>query len=454
MSAPTLKIHCPSWGHLENFYAQKVKEGNVLLARVPFSPVVDSAITVALELPDGLRISIAGRVEAVRQAPDGRKSAIRMVLHGLDGTMRARLEQAVIDGRGDIETPLPAAQPKEGQARTESGLPMPIPADVPIDEEVPLVLLPAVEEVPEASREQYRILDETLRSLREQAAHEVLGVEWDADVATIRLGYFKLIKRYHPDVVARHDSPEISMLASELFIYINKAYDRLRDSAVAAGKAIAAGPALLPHDGWIADFEDLGPLAGDSVQKQLRWVEQEPRSAASSNDQPKSDGASPTIERAAPLVADLERAAPVPTQALIASGLFVDARKTATGAKPLLQDVTAAAASGEEEDDDEFDVEALLEQGKALLDNKEYDTARKHFASFLERKPRNRTARALYHVSYGHTLLARDKLAEAQTQFEVALKHDPGCSHAKGARSSAPNRRKRRPSLLERILRR
>ena len=101
-----------------------------------------------------------------------------------------------------------------------------------------------------------------------------------------------------------------------------------------------------------------------------------------------------------------------------------------------------------------LDVDALLDEGRALLDKKEFDKARVHFATLLETKPRNRSARALYHVAYGHTLIAREKPEEALTQFEVALKHDPECRHAKGARAATPNKRRRRPSLLQRILRR
>jgi tetratricopeptide (TPR) repeat protein len=445
VSAPTLKIRCPSWEHLENFYDQKVKEGNVLLARVPFSPVVGSEITISLELPDGRNINFQGRVDAVRQAPDGRKSALRMILHGLDGTMRARLEKAVSDGR-ELLTPPPEPVRRTKGTRTEDGLPLPIPADVPIDELIPEVVLPAVEEVPEEAREQYRLLDSTLRSLREKAAHEVLGVEWDADVATIRLAYFKLIKNYHPDVVARHDSDEVSLIASELFIYINKAYDRLRDSAVAAGKAIAAGPALLPHDGWIADFDDLGPLTDPSILRPHRWAE--PQAPATA--EPETPEAPVSEEPAS------EAPGAPPAQPMRETGLFEDARRTNSGSKPLLEAAVAIVdgPAGDGKEEEEIDVDALLEEGRALLDDKEYDQGRVLFAALLESKPRNRHARALYHVAYGHTLIAREKAEEALTQFEVALKHDPACRHAKAARATGSGKRRRRPSLLERILRR
>ncbi len=405
MSTPTLNIRCPSWSHLENFYNRKVKDGNILLARVPFTPVKGSSITIALELPDGLKILIPAEVEAVKQAPDGNKSAIRMVLQGLDSAMRARLERAVSDGLAKAASPEPQAPLANKGTHTEDGLPLPIPADVPIDELVALIVIPSAEDVPENSRKQYKSLEDTLKALREKAAHDVLGVEWDADVANVRLAYFALVKKYHPDVMARHESAEISLLSSELFIYINKAYDRLRDSAVAAGKAIAAGPALLPHDGWLADFDDLGP--------QVKVAEAR--------------------------------------DPLDNKSLFNDAKITHTSSNSLVRDAAVAKLFKKEE---ELDVDSTLEQCTNLLDEKRYDEARELLAKLLEERPRNRTARALYHVSYGHTLLARKKSAEAHTQFEVALKHDPSCRHAKAAQAAAPGGRRRRPGLLKRILRR
>lgn len=439
MSTPTLNIRCPSWSHLENFYTSKVKDGNVLLARVPFTPVKGSAITIALDLPDGLKVLIPGEVEAVKQAPDGRKSAIRMILQGLDGAMRARLERAVEVGLADSSANAePTAARRSRGTHTEDGLPLPIPADVPIDELVSLIVIPSSDDVPEESRTQYKLLEDTLKALREKAAHDVLGVEWDADVATVRLAYFGLVKKYHPDVMARHASPEVSLLSSELFIYINKAYDRLRDSAVAAGKAIAVGPALLPHDGWLADFDDLGPLANDTtIRKPLRWNNEVRAQARTLGEV--SETARPQVKVAEPKKAPLAD-----------KELFNDARITHTNANPLVRDV----AMGVESDQEDMDVDSVIETSTSLLEKKEYDEARELLAKLLQDHPRNRIARALYHVSYGHTLLARKKAAEAQTQFEVALKHDPSCRQAKTARAAAPAGRRRRPSLLERILRR
>jgi curved DNA-binding protein CbpA len=105
--------------------------------------------------------------------------------------------------------------------------------------------------------------------MRESASYEVLGVDQNADVAVIRAAYFELTKRFHPDLFARYRSRAILHMSQELFIHINKAYDRLRNALVAAGQAIVAGPALIPHDGWLAGMDDIHG-ADDVSQVSLR----------------------------------------------------------------------------------------------------------------------------------------------------------------------------------------
>ena len=453
----TLRIRCPTWGHLENFYSAKVKHENLLLARVPFSPSIGSVVTIALELPDGLVIDIEADVEAVRKAPDGKKSAIRMVLRKMQ-EVRPRLERAVALGREDsADDAAPVAMPSV--PRTQTGLLVPIPSDVPIDEPVIVVCLPAAEDVPEDARERYRELESALAAMREKAAHDVLGVDWDAEVSDIRLAYFGLVKLYHPDVLSKHGSDAVSLLGAEIFIYINKAYDRLRDSAVAAGKAIAAGPALLPSSGWIADFDDIGIARPRKTHRITDFASPVPvpvkaMSSLAINSPEIDDNVE--VHFSASAASDVPKSTGDQTSSasqLEQGSLFVDARNTVSGMRPIEDSGDASDETAEAEA--EVDVLGLSQQALANLDKKKYDEAREQLAKILEHEPRNREARALYHVAYGHTLVERGNASAAMTQFEVALKHNPDCEAAKAARShSASSKRKSRPSLLKRIFKR
>jgi hypothetical protein len=131
------------------------------------------------------------------------------------------------------------------------------PADAPVDELIEPPGEPGIEDVSEYERDVFLYLDGELRRMRENAAYEVLDVDEHADVATLRASYFALTKRFHPDLFARYRSQTILHMSQELFIHINKAYDRMRNALVAAGHAIVAGPALIPHDGWLANLDDI-----------------------------------------------------------------------------------------------------------------------------------------------------------------------------------------------------
>ncbi|MCP4445313.1 MAG: hypothetical protein GY811_08215 [Myxococcales bacterium] len=136
--------------------------------------------------------------------------------------------------------------------------------------------------------------------------------------------------------------------------------------------------------------------------------------------------------------------------------LFADARSTASGMTPL-DERAGQPVDAPEADAAVVDVKVPFEETRVLLHEEKFDEARERLAQVLEEEPRNREARALYHVAYEYTLIERDNTAAAMTQFEVALKHDPSCKHAATAAASAKSssrKRQRRPSLLERIFRR
>lgn len=61
----------------------------------------------------------------------------------------------------------------------------------------------------------------------EKKPHEVLGVDPDADEATVRRAYQKAISEYHPDKIAGM-APELRELAERRTMEINAAYERLR----------------------------------------------------------------------------------------------------------------------------------------------------------------------------------------------------------------------------------
>ncbi|HTM20599.1 MAG TPA: J domain-containing protein [Kofleriaceae bacterium] len=391
----------PTWDHVEEFYGRKVRRDGTLSMRVPFTAGTGDALTIALELPSTLVLDVIGSVLYAEPAPDGKKTSVRMQLHGLTEQLRGRLEALVAESR---------ASAFDVDGKTADGvLPAPQPSDVPVDEVVPPPPTIDVQRVDADERPAFLALEAELTRLREAAAHEVLGVAWDADVPAIRRAYFGLTKHYHPDVFARYRGKAIGELAQELFILVNKAYDRMRDAAVAAGSAIVAGPALLPHRGWLADIDDdVGEQPTTPVPGPLPQPPEPVRAARAGT---------------APPVVSFSKAAAGDGVQLTGDSLFGDLDLQAQAAAAVAGAPPPVPALAEE----------VLEECRTLLRDGAARPAAERLAAALRDDPRNRKLRALYHVANGRVLLEHGDVLQATAQLQAALAHDRDCIEARTA---------------------
>jgi hypothetical protein len=118
-----------------------------------------------------------------------------------------------------------------------------------------------LEELPADERSLFQHLSAELRRLRQLPVHEVLGVARDAGPDEIRRGWMMLVRKQHPDLVARRNAPAINHLAEELTIVANRAYDRLRAALVAEERGTAFGPAISAPTGWLVGFAEIADEA-------------------------------------------------------------------------------------------------------------------------------------------------------------------------------------------------
>jgi tetratricopeptide (TPR) repeat protein len=86
-------------------------------------------------------------------------------------------------------------------------------------------------------------LERELHALKDKSLHAVLGLAPGATKDAIRKAYLDLSKRYHPHVYAHFDSPDISRLATELFIAHKRAYAQLQSQRVSSPLPAEAEPA-------------------------------------------------------------------------------------------------------------------------------------------------------------------------------------------------------------------
>ena len=82
--------------------------------------------------------------------------------------------------------------------------------------------------------------------LSAMTAYEILGIGPDAGEVEIKKAYFKLARKYHPDLFGRNLEPESRSQIVEVFDAVTKAYRRVLREKKVIGAPAAAGPVSKP----------------------------------------------------------------------------------------------------------------------------------------------------------------------------------------------------------------
>jgi DnaJ-domain-containing protein 1 len=243
--ARTLHVRCTTWEQVELFLSRKLRKGRFLSMKVPFAAKLGTPVTLGLELPNQLVIAIDGIVQRASAVEgDAHKTWIEVELVGLTEEVLARIRSMARGEEPEAEEPeeytLEADEPQPAAPVRRSQVMEVVGGELPMDE-----------------RELFLHLSGELRRLRQAAVHEVLGVSRNAEPEQVRAAWKSLIRRQHPDLVARRDAPAITHLAEELTILANRAYDRLRSALVSEGRGTTAGPTVAAPPGWLVGFDDI-----------------------------------------------------------------------------------------------------------------------------------------------------------------------------------------------------
>jgi hypothetical protein len=97
----------------------------------------------------------------------------------------------------------------------------------------PSVTPPSAHEITQIAAE----LRAELAKLHGKTARTVLGLDADASLAGAKEAFLRMSKRFHPHKFARHDSDEITKLATEVFIAYKRSYSVLTKLAPRATPA-------------------------------------------------------------------------------------------------------------------------------------------------------------------------------------------------------------------------
>ena len=337
------------------FTTRKLRKGKLLSMKVPFAARAGSPVTIGLELPNEVVVALDGTIQKSAPVetdgkPDGTRTWIEIQLDGYTDEVKARIAHLQREHEEPETDTDPQIAPAPPPRRSTSQV--------------------GADESPTDERELFQQLTAELRRLRQAAVHDVLGVPSNAGPELVRMHWKELIRKNHPDLVARRHAAAITHLAEELTILANRAYDRMRSSLVVEGRAATAGPTLTAPPGWLVAFEDI-----------------------------KSDPAQPSAPRPTPrrfegsTVAD--RAAPPagPTGPVTRA------------AEPALPPSSAGQGS-----------EAFESRARTMLADGDANTAREVLAAALVVYPRSKPLRSLYYV--------------ATAQLETALAHHEQCAEA------------------------
>jgi hypothetical protein len=351
MAAPrTLHVKCATWDQVDVFLTRKLRKGRFLSMKVPFAAKPGIAVTLGLELPNDMVIAVDGSVHKASPVEgDAARTWIEVDLVGLTPELLDRIRTLA-----------------KRRARSEGGEPSrpEIQAVAPKRKSTQQV----VEELPADERDLFQHLSSELRRLRQAAVHEVLGVARDAGVDAVRVAWKSLVRRYHPDLVARRGAPAISHLAEELTILANRAYDRQRIALVHEGRGTAIGSTVATPPGWLVGFEDIQ-----------------------------------SADRPTPRAATLRSPTPAPP--------------------PIAPIAPAPAATGQ-------GGEAFEQRARAMLANGDANAAREVLAAALVVYPRSKSLRSLYYVASALAAAQAGELMLAQSQLETALAHHDQCAEA------------------------
>jgi hypothetical protein len=355
-------VRCATWEQVDVFTTRKLRRGKLLSLKVPFTAQHGAQVTLGLELPNEVVVAIDGVVQ--KSAPvegDATRTWIEIELVGFTDDVRARIKSL----QKQVEAPVAPAAPVR-RSSTNVG----------------------IDQLPADERELFQRLTAELRRLRSAAVHDVLGVPRDADPDAVRRGWKELIRKHHPDLVARRNAPALTHLAEELTILANRAYDRLRAALAAEGHALLAGPGLAEPPGWLVAFDDLKSGEGASA----------PRKTPQRFERP-------------------------PT--------------------PMPVVTPAPAPTGQGAD---FEVRA-----RAALASGDPNAAREVLAAALVIYPRSKPLRSLYYVATALSALQDGELMLATSQLESALAHHEQCVEAQRLLDHVRKHGKADPTVVQRL---
>lgn len=241
-----LQLRCPDWKDFVRTYARDISTGGMFIQTEQAPPIL-SFIEVSVDLPDGVPLILRARVVHILSrenvGPHG-VAGIGVEFQNMTSEIREQL-QALLKIAAS-ERPRVSSGIHDVQLPADGRRPLSTPSFQAVVLTKPQSLPPAV-----SSKEEKATLTRLtadLKMLSAKTDYEVLGVDQRVDEAGLRAAFIAQSKLYHPDLFAQYASPDIRLLATQIFVRVKRAFTQINERikqrdpvAAAAGLARALG---------------------------------------------------------------------------------------------------------------------------------------------------------------------------------------------------------------------
>lgn len=242
-----LEVRCESWAQFVKSYSKDISSGGLFI-QTGTPPPLYSDLEIKIHLPEGSSLHLTARVVHLitpeRAASEGGKPGVGVQFLDLDERRRRHIRALVELARTRAE------QHEPGPSRPTPE--KPVPATPPDASRPPKKRAGGVER-PKENKEEQDLLHQLraeLAGVKERDDLAILGLSSGSpgapDPQAAKEAFYRLSKRFHPDLYGRYNNPEISRLATEIFILMKRAFTRLSQTKKWPTSPSASTPKVSP----------------------------------------------------------------------------------------------------------------------------------------------------------------------------------------------------------------
>jgi curved DNA-binding protein CbpA len=245
-----VRINCRSWDQFIDFLDQRVAAPGVFIPTDRPVPV-DSIVAFRVTTPDGANVSLSAKVVSsipppAQRTPGSDRPGMLVEFDAAAHEESRRIKEFLRSiGHSSSSPPAQAVPPS---AATEPTARHATPEDQLRRHEPRSQTRPrkrsGTQKSPEALLKE---LQHKVFQMEQMNDFELLGVTHRPNVDEIKEAYLRLSAACHPHRYARYKTPELTVVATQAFVHVQGAYDRLMNPEKAGEHSVSGRPQRATH---------------------------------------------------------------------------------------------------------------------------------------------------------------------------------------------------------------